>query len=551
MALPAGVLTATITYGKSYDAFGQNADVTVRITPSHRLLWEATGDYVADFEVTSAADAGVVGSFLLPRDQDGFLNSSGDAIRGWYYTAIVTERRGNAAKSYRKVFTVAEDQSAIDLDALPIDAIVQPPGSAPIPAVTSVNGQAGAVVVEGADASTVSAAVVEGLTSPALQAIADADEIKSTIAAGAASAAKVDAFTRAPAAPAGAATGMTDTGQAIDQFGVASAWTQSSGLYTTTHTGSANSAKYWQVKVAGDYVRRIFATIKATAGQQASIALVIAENQWRADGTGPLGPAGVHYVAAPDGGWHIDFWNGSAVETYMSGTGPAWNDGTEKYVEILVDTVTSSVTITHPNGTTSTVSDPRILANLGPWAILESYSTTGAHVSFGVKEWGASTFAPVSGDAFATRAALAALAAVGPITAETSSELTYVAPTGSAASVNDTETLLSFVAPTSGKATVEYSFYVESTDAAVRYLVGLNNGSGATTTFSGGSLRTVLTGTFKGVITVQFTLTGMTPGAIAKPVLRHLATVAAVVTIKAGGSNAYAPIKRQSTPLAA
>lgn len=165
MSLPSGILTTTVTYGKSYDVLGANVDVTVRITPSHRLLWEATGDYINDFDVTSSAEAGVVGSFTLVRDQPGFRDGSGNAIRDWYYTAVVTEKRGATVKQYRKVFSITADQEAIDLDALPIDAVVQPPGSAPVPAVTSVNGEAGAVVIELPDVEGLLPAAQKGAAS--------------------------------------------------------------------------------------------------------------------------------------------------------------------------------------------------------------------------------------------------------------------------------------------------------------------------------------------------------------------------------------------------
>lgn len=169
MALPPGVLRCTVTFGKSYDAFGENGSVSVKVTPSHRLLWEATGDYIADVDATSTADSGVIGSFQIPRDQPGFLDSDGLELRDWHYTAIVTETFGKQSKLYRKVFTVAEDQSAIDLDALPIDGIVLPAGSAPIPAVTSVNGQAGAVTVAGAtNEATAVFVTAEGPTKDAL-----------------------------------------------------------------------------------------------------------------------------------------------------------------------------------------------------------------------------------------------------------------------------------------------------------------------------------------------------------------------------------------------
>lgn len=43
MALPAGITTATFTFGKDFDVLGESAAVSLKITPSHTLIWSATG----------------------------------------------------------------------------------------------------------------------------------------------------------------------------------------------------------------------------------------------------------------------------------------------------------------------------------------------------------------------------------------------------------------------------------------------------------------------------------------------------------------------------
>lgn len=163
MALPVGISTATVTFGKDRDILGANASVSLRIVPSHTLVWEATGERIPAFEVTADAAEGVVGSFAIPHtDQDGFLNAAGAAITNWYYTIFGTVRRGSVSKTYRKVLQVASGTTTVDLDLVPEDGTVGAVGSAPLPPVTSVNGQTGAVVISGGgDGGSIAATIIE------------------------------------------------------------------------------------------------------------------------------------------------------------------------------------------------------------------------------------------------------------------------------------------------------------------------------------------------------------------------------------------------------
>ena len=146
MAIPSGVTTATVTFGKETDLLGENAAVTLRVQPSHRILWAASGEYINDFEVEVEAAEGVVGSFVVPHtDQAGFVDEAGNAITNWYYTVSGSVRRGRSAKAYRKVFQVTSDVTTMDLDTIPTNGNVVATGSAPVPAVSSVDGNTGAV----------------------------------------------------------------------------------------------------------------------------------------------------------------------------------------------------------------------------------------------------------------------------------------------------------------------------------------------------------------------------------------------------------------------
>lgn len=179
MALPAGITTATVLFGKDFDVLGGGNDVTLRITPSHTLIWEATGDRLTAFDVAVSAESDTVGTFELPHtDQAGFINEAGAEITDWWYTIVGTVRAGRAQKTYTKRVQVTSDVTSFDLDTLPINTPVGPVGSVPLPTLTSVNGQTGAVVL------TASAIGAIPNTSEGRQALAESTELSATIAEG-------------------------------------------------------------------------------------------------------------------------------------------------------------------------------------------------------------------------------------------------------------------------------------------------------------------------------------------------------------------------------
>lgn len=178
MALPAGITTATVLFGKDFDVLGGGNDVTLRITPSHTLIWEATGDRLTAFDVAVSAESDTVGTFELPHtDQTGFINEAGTEITDWWYTIVGTVRAGRAQKTYTKRVQVTSDVTSFDLDTLPVNASVGPVGSVPLPTLTSVNGQTGAVVL------TASAIGAVPNTSEGRQALAESTELLDTYGA--------------------------------------------------------------------------------------------------------------------------------------------------------------------------------------------------------------------------------------------------------------------------------------------------------------------------------------------------------------------------------
>lgn len=160
MSLPAGVSTFELLFGKTFDFEGTPLRTDLTITPSHELVWEATGDRLVPIKVSKDADEGEYGSVNLPHtDQAGFVDLAGNAITDWWYTVQSTDRKGRSSASSPKSrkLQVTSDVDTVDLDLIPINGSVGPVGSVPGPVVTSVNGLTGAVTVEGVTDESVTA----------------------------------------------------------------------------------------------------------------------------------------------------------------------------------------------------------------------------------------------------------------------------------------------------------------------------------------------------------------------------------------------------------
>lgn len=150
MAYPAGVELVSVTVGSSLNFFGTPLPIKVQVSPvlggsATRLIWAATGQTVVAGAMEFSGEAGSIASFDIPNpDQPGFLNGAGNEARNWSYTATITV----GAQRWVQAFQPVSGQTEIDLDLVQ-DGQVTAPTSAPVPAVTSVNGQTGAVTISG------------------------------------------------------------------------------------------------------------------------------------------------------------------------------------------------------------------------------------------------------------------------------------------------------------------------------------------------------------------------------------------------------------------
>lgn len=149
MSFPIGVELVTVTVGSALTFLGESeaVKVTVKTTlggNARRIVWAATGQPVVKGESTFSATAGDLVTFTVPNpDQPGFIDGSGKEARNWSYSATVTAGREQWVQTFQPV----AGQTDVDLDLVP-DGQITAPTSAPIPAVISVNGKTGAVIVE-------------------------------------------------------------------------------------------------------------------------------------------------------------------------------------------------------------------------------------------------------------------------------------------------------------------------------------------------------------------------------------------------------------------
>lgn len=149
MALPAAIHLVTVTFGTALTMFGEEVAMRVTVTPTHDLLWTATGQPILGFAKTFVVPAGMPGSFVVPAvDQIGWKNSAGDNFTGWAYSVEINYTGPGGTRTVKKPIQVYEGQTTIDLDAIP-GGVITVPVSAPTAVVTSVNGLTGAVTVSG------------------------------------------------------------------------------------------------------------------------------------------------------------------------------------------------------------------------------------------------------------------------------------------------------------------------------------------------------------------------------------------------------------------
>lgn len=156
MAYPAGVTQATITVGGSIDWFGEQvqslrADVTPVIGGgADHLVHRETGVTMVVASRSFSDNGTGFLSFQIPHvDQRGWFDGSGRETTMWAYSVQVSVGlQDGSRKKWRKTVQPLVGQESIDLDLVQ-DGQVTAPVAAPVPVVTSVNGQTGAVVIDG------------------------------------------------------------------------------------------------------------------------------------------------------------------------------------------------------------------------------------------------------------------------------------------------------------------------------------------------------------------------------------------------------------------
>jgi hypothetical protein len=155
---PTGVETCEITFGSALTFLGNLAEARVTITPilggsTKSIVWAATGTSLNPFPETVRAESGLQGALTVPVvDQDGWIDNAGRPIKMWAYRVeLYAELGGQSSITIVKTFQPVQGQEQIDLDMIADDTLVGAPVVGVIPAVTSVNGQTGAVTVLAGD----------------------------------------------------------------------------------------------------------------------------------------------------------------------------------------------------------------------------------------------------------------------------------------------------------------------------------------------------------------------------------------------------------------
>lgn len=151
MAIPVGVSVCNVTLNAPITFIGEAGRVHLEIIPSASLVYVdalGVGHPLGNFIATTDPADGVAATITLPHvDQPGFLDSAGNSYTGWYYTAHITyEKDGQQIALPSRDFQVVVGQASADLSQI-VWGVAEPAHSAPIPAVTSVSGRTGAVVL--------------------------------------------------------------------------------------------------------------------------------------------------------------------------------------------------------------------------------------------------------------------------------------------------------------------------------------------------------------------------------------------------------------------
>jgi lysophospholipase L1-like esterase len=152
---PIGVETANILYGKGITSHGEmtSADLEIKVLfggSTQTAVWDGDGTPLYSFKVSVKAGDGQIGNVALPVvNQPGWLDDSQNAYTMWGYELTeIPYYNKKAGIARTKFLQLLSGQSEIDFDRIP-NGRIGLPISAPVVPVTSVNGQTGAVVVDG------------------------------------------------------------------------------------------------------------------------------------------------------------------------------------------------------------------------------------------------------------------------------------------------------------------------------------------------------------------------------------------------------------------
>jgi hypothetical protein len=153
MAVPSGVSVCNVYLNAPISFIGQAGRVHLEVRPSASLTFVdegGVGHPLGNFISTLDPENGIAAAITLPHvDQDGFLDSAGNAYTGWYYTASISyEYEGQMINLPDRDFQVVAGQLFADLSQI-VWGIAEPAMVAPIPTVTSVEGMTGVVTLVG------------------------------------------------------------------------------------------------------------------------------------------------------------------------------------------------------------------------------------------------------------------------------------------------------------------------------------------------------------------------------------------------------------------
>lgn len=122
MARPAGVKTFNVTFGPAETlGTGMPLQMICSFTPATSAIWAVTGSPMIQYTEVASAPIGQNGTITLTEpDQDGFVDGTGNALKGWSYLADIQYKTadGTTVAHLSRSFTHTQAQGDVDLDIL-------------------------------------------------------------------------------------------------------------------------------------------------------------------------------------------------------------------------------------------------------------------------------------------------------------------------------------------------------------------------------------------------------------------------------------------------